>query len=138
MIKRSEIRDLVATLFRSTVSAEKILDHLDPEVSGNVSVVQITSAGSQRRSFSRSYADTTVMIGVVVFVLQYSPDDWTLEQGEDLIDLIESQMAEVLSINQNTNLWRSIQWDQPSMVDRVVLSGTPYLMESMLLNVEVK
>jgi hypothetical protein len=71
-----------------------------------------------------------------VYVIQ-SATGWTEEDAEDMLDQVEFEIAQTLDNNQKTNVWLSISWTAPSIIDKVPVSGTPYLFETIPVRMEV-
>lgn len=136
-INRKDVRQMVTTLLKGAVQGTVESYQTDP--AGRSPLVQVVSAGTFRNDIRRLGAAGQVMLSAHCFVIHFDEkSSWTEEMAEDEIDDLEFQIAESFASNQNTELWMAINWEMPSLVDRVTIGGVPYLYEVIPLVVEVK
>jgi len=136
--KRKDVRKLMHRVVQAGLDVDEVWDHQDP-IEGRSPVVQVVSGGSMPNDMRRGMADGYVYLTVIVFVLHSdATGGWTTEMAEDLIDDISDQLVEVLAHNQTSDLWRGVDYTTQSGIERVTISGLPYLMEVVPITVEVK
>lgn len=139
MISRETVRKEIAGLFEALVpAAEVVYDYQAAEFNGKSPVVMITSAGTSRMNFTAEGMKARVFFGVHLFVLHADPDSgWTEADAEDKLDQVEYEVSLILESNQRNQYWEAIEWEGSSIIDKITVSGDPYLYEVIPIAVEV-
>lgn len=139
MISRETVRKELAGLFESlTPAAQAVYDYQAAEFEGKSPVVMITSAGTTRMNLTTQGMKARIFFGVHIFVLHADPDSgWTEADAEDALDQVEYEVSLILEAHQRTSYWESIEWEGSSIIDKITVSGDPYLYEVIPIAVEV-
>jgi len=74
---------------------------------------------------------------ITLVLLRDDASDWTEAQAEDVLDDMELYVSNALLKNRRSELWDELTFLTPSIVDRVVEEGVPYLSESFMVSVGV-
>jgi hypothetical protein len=139
VISRAQVRlELHSLLTEGVPSAEQVVKYQSADFQGKSPTVMVVGAGTMRSQFTVIGLKAKFYFGVHVFVLHADPDSgWTEEDAEDAIDQVEFEIAQVFEANQKNQYWEAIQWEETSIVDRIVVSGDPFLYEVIPISVEV-
>ena len=141
MISRETVRkDLYGLLEAGVPAAELVIAYQSSDFGGKSPVVMITSAGTTRQQFTAIGLKGRFYFGIHVFVLHADPDSvppWTEEDAEDMIDQVEYEIAQVFGANQTSEYWQGITWEDTSIIDKITVSGDPFLYEVIPVAVEV-
>lgn len=136
-ISRALIRNEVASLLQNGVPSAQEVVNYQTAPAGRSPFISVLSAGSLRKPWqplgSKAY------LGIHVYVLHADPDsNWTEEDAEDMIDQVEMEIVDVIVANQTGPYWSGIESEVPSIIDRTIIDGVPYLHEIIPLEFEVK
>lgn len=139
MISRKVVREELAGLLEAGVpAAELVIDYQASEFDGKSPVLMITSAGTVRDMMTFDGLKAKFYFGVHVFVLHADPNSgWTEAQAEDLIDQVEYEISLVFEANQRSQYWEAIVWEDTSVIDKITVSGEPFLYEVIPVSLEV-
>lgn len=139
MISREVVRKELHGLFSAGVpAAQLVIPYQSAEFEGKSPVVMLTSAGTVRSQFTASGLRARMYFGVHIFVLHADPDSgWTEADAEDAIDQVEYEISQVFEANQTSEYWQGITWEDTSIIDKITVSGDPFLYEVIPIAVEV-
>lgn len=132
-INRSDVRKQMAALLRLEVEAipdNQIFDHKISSTNGATPLIVLASAGSERPP--RAYPRFAIAVNCMVLYSEES-EGYTRSDAEDLIDLIESQVAAVVEKFQGYDNIFAIDYEGRSLLDEFSLNGVPYLCETIVL-----
>lgn len=140
---RAEIRSFLrSVLHAALVPADCAAVYAYPKASfgSKTPVICIASGGSNRSKAAFKAERGSFSILVHVYVLYGSKDDknWTEEDAEERLDLLECKIAEALAaVPDNNGVWSAIGPDGDSQCLYVDISGNYYRRETIPLRVEV-
>lgn len=121
---RKLTRETFATLLQTTLSGAQIV-HSDQPITldGQSPAVVVASGGTERTQATFGGTKATFYLDVYVFVL--ATDD-----GDDLLDTLEAELAETVTQNQRGALWSAISYDGRSKTEFLkTLDGKQYKSE---------
>lgn len=139
MISRESVRKELHGLLQVGVpSAQAVVAYQASDFEGKSPVVMITGAGTSRDTMTFDGMKARFFFGVSLFILHADPaSGWTEEEAEDLIDQVEYEVAKTFEANQRSQYWEAIVWEESSLIDRITVSGEPFLLEVIPVAVEV-
>jgi hypothetical protein len=139
-VSRKVSREKLAELIQAGVpEAALVVPYQKTALDGQSPVILVTSGASVHEALTMQGTGSSFVLTVHTFVLHADPESgWNEQNAEDMLDLIESKIADVIAANRTVrDVWESITQYDPSLVDRVTVSGLPYLYELIALSVEV-
>ncbi len=145
---RSAVRTGLASLLTTELTvtntyAAAVYDHLPLSFDYQSPVVTVFSGGSNPDQFgvgTQQYR-TRVRVEVGIWVADQEKDDatWTRADVEDRLDVIFQSVMKVIAENRaNGSSWEYIEFPgEFSEITRVVYSGKPYWLETIMLEARV-
>lgn len=133
---RKTIRAQFATLIGNVLPNATVWPYRKADPKGVSPLVMVCSGGTARPrvTMKGSFPKHSIRVySLVIHSAEDQEDPWTEAQAEDLLDDIEEAIKGVIDNNQKTDYWKSIEYEQPTEAERVVISGVPYLLEVYLL-----
>lgn len=139
---REEVRNALATLIEAGLSGTvvKVYPYSTVDILNQSPVVLVFSDGTnrpKRQGFGPdSKLDTFARLRVQAYVALPGKDDtsYTQRDAEDLLDLIDKQIADVVTENNTHEKWRSLNYEEGfSRPEDVLVSGSPYIREEWAL-----
>lgn len=139
---RETARDALATLIGTAMVGsgkpiQAVYNYRPADFGGQSPVVTVSSSGSERQRLSAQGGRASFYVQIDWFVLYNDRASWTEDLAEDRLDLIESSMAEILSISQETYPWFALDYVDRSVRADVVVGGVEYARESVTIRAEV-
>ena len=139
---RSDVRELFKSIIGGAATAiQTIYPYSAVDLKGESPVLRIMSAASERPPLTFKGSKTTFGLLLQTLVLaQDDKNDWTRQNAEDTLDLVEAQIATVIF---NPETWRntpilSVRNEGPSAVREDVVQGQTYIQELTPVRVEVR
>ena len=138
---RADVRRTLKSVIKGSATGIQTIYHYQAvDLKGESPVLRIMSASSERPPLTFKGRRST--FGVLLQLAVLSSDDdnnWTTENAEDTLDLIEAQLSQVLFKPQS---WQgtailTVNNNGPSIVRKDVIQGTTYLEELIPILVEV-
>jgi hypothetical protein len=138
MVDRKTVREAFAALLAAALvgdgkPVEAVYAYQVSDFQGKSPVVFITSAGSFRRNPERSTRSTSIAYFDVNVMVLYSDSDadWTEQDSEDCLDLIEKSVAQIVANNGRDDAlpWMELDFSARSEVTSVVIGGKDYSWE---------
>ena len=139
---RQDIRELFqSTIAGAATSIQTIYPYSAVNLKGESPVLRIMSAASERPPLT--FKGTKTIFGLLLQTLVLAQDDennWTRENAEDTLDLVEAQIASIIF---NPQTWKntvvlSVRNEGPSAVREDVIQGQTYIQELIPVRVEVR
>lgn len=138
MSKRKIAREVLASLIQADANAvQTVYPYQAAQLKGESPVVCITSGGSRREPLTLRGSLPTFLLDVHIFVL-YSGggDDWTAQDAEDTLDLVEEQLGGIVDRHRKSQAWqRMVYADSSDASTPVTIDGMTYLHERVSLEV---
>lgn len=146
-VSRKDIRNKLAALLRGSLTlapTDNIFAYQVGNFNGKSPVVYLSSSGTRRDRFTTLGRKATMYVNAHVLVLYASPTpdspdgiDWHDEDAEDLLDGLESEIADALTPPASVAAGIAVNWSDRSDADtQVVIGGDTYLHEIIPLIVE--
>lgn len=140
---REAVRDALAALIEAGLSgtAVRVYNYSTVDIENQSPVALVFSDGTNRagrQGFgAESKFNTSVRVRVQAYVALPGPEDrsYTQQNAEDLLDLIDKQVADVVTANNDhAGIWRSLNYEEGfSRPEDVLMSGSPYIREEWTL-----
>jgi hypothetical protein len=139
---REEVRDALTELVEAALSSTvvKVYNYSTVDIGNQSPVVLVFSDGTnrlRRQGFGPdSKFDTFARLRVQAYVALPGKDDksYTQRDAEDLLDLIDKQIADVVTAHSSHEKWRSLNYEEGfSRPEDVLMSGSPYIREEWAL-----
>lgn len=147
---RKVVREKIAALLTTglvgpTLPVQLVYDY---QVEGfgddnDVTVIVVTSAGSDRTTARGRFTPIDlVYIDIHLFVLYSKEAEWTEEQSEDALDLIEQGVVSILKqyVDRSSELnpeWLTLVIKEASGIEPVIVGGKSYRHEVVQTELEV-
>lgn len=136
VINRATVRKRLATLLTATLVGtgklcEAVYAYKTDEFAGMTPIVVVCSRGSDRDKITAvSVVNTDVLLYIYIFVLLTDGSTWTATLSEDRLDAIEKVISDTMYDNYyDEGNWISIDFDQQSQVEAVVIGDEAYQRE---------
>lgn len=134
--------DLTTALTGPGAPAQAVVKGMPTDLKGQSPVVAVACAGAgrARHGIGTTTYDNHFFFEIVVFVAdECAADDWTSENVDDALSLIEKRIADYVADHRKTDNWLSLAHDEdgPSRILHGDLSGHPYAIEIIPITVEV-
>lgn len=139
---RETTRDALAALLSTALtggsnSCQAVFGYKVSEFDKQSPVVVVVSAGSLRNlsGMGTLKFDTLFRFALQVYVADaIAEDSWTDQNVDDRIDLIEKDIADVISDNRSATEWAYLDFeDEFSQIGEIDVSGEPYMMEQIMV-----
>ena len=134
---RLKLKDLLVAGI-DELSSKRAFHYQKHDLRGQSPVLVITSSQSMRPPLTTQGKRPGFQLAVFYYVRHYDKDaNWTEENAEDMLDLLEQRTADVL--NENTTLagyWQSLE-HEATLIERIKMGGFPYLVEIIPVTFEV-
>lgn len=114
-----------------TVTGSKVTS-----LSGLTPLVSVLSGGTLRERMTYMGDMPTFYLEIQVWVLQEAAG-WTNAQAEDALDSIEALIAGVIQNNRGGDVWEALEYQNPSVVHEMEVSGVPCYMERIPMLVKL-
>lgn len=137
---REAARDALAALIETEMSGtgktlQAVYNSLPSDFGGLTPVVTVSSAGTDRKNMG--IGDTTkwnsrFRLAVVAYVADAAEDDsWTDQDVEDMLDLIDKELADVIADNrESAGNWGYLELEEGFTEPlSMVIGGEPYVVE---------
>jgi hypothetical protein len=143
---REDSRDLLAELIEDELVGtlgivQAVYNYKVGNPQGQSPIVCVISSGSARPPGAFGEQDAVFYLEVQIWVLYSDPDaipPWTEADAEDTLDLIETEVSEIIADNPVSSKWKDIDYDgRSSISDVTVLGGGAYVLEKIPIAVEV-
>jgi hypothetical protein len=143
---RKTTRQALATALEASVTAATaVYDHKPVGLNGATPVLAIESVTSERTlTHFGGVAMTITTARYLIHIFVRRPDAsaaelWTKSAADNQLDDMETAVAGFIESNQTGASWDGISYAAPTAIDDgVVLDGTPYINEQILIEVSLK
>jgi hypothetical protein len=136
VVSRQVIRDRLASHLTTALVgagklAQNVLNYRTDNFEGATPMVVVCSRGSDRDKMAEvSVVNTDVLLYIYTFVLYSDEDTWGPDDAEDRLDEIEKVISDTMYDNfHDDGYWISIDFDQQSQVETVVIGSLEYMRE---------
>ena len=145
VINRSVVRIELASLIDTALVAagagivQEVFDYRTDRFLGKSPIVVVCSRGADRdKTTEVSTVQSDCLLYIFTFVLASDQDNWGLDDAEDRLDQIEKEITDVLVDNfYHENYWISIEFDQQSQVEPIVIGDLGYLRETFFVKADM-
>lgn len=143
VINRQAVRDSLATILGAVLVGdgklcEAIYNYRTDNFNGASPVIVVCSRGSDRDKMTQvSVVNTDVLLYIYTFVLYTDGGTWTPALSEDRLDDIEALITDTMYANfNNPGIWVSIDFDQQSQVEPIVIGDEMYQREMFFVKAD--
>ena len=136
VVSRSVIRKRLASLLETALVgdgklAQAVYNYKTDNFEGATPIVVVCSRGADRDKMTEtSVVNTDILLYIYIFVLYSDEGDWGPDDAEDRLDAIEKVISDTMYDNfYEEGYWISIDFDQQSQVENVVIGSLEYVRE---------
>ena len=141
-VSRKDTRhELAEFLAENMPTPKNVLPSLPATFKGQSPLVCIVGAPTDRKDDTAETYENKFGLSVRLVVLYYIENDktWTPEMAEDLLDLLEYELAVAIKLANKTtgHTWRALSRQGFSQIDPIKQDGVTYLQEAIYFVAEV-